>query len=288
MTNEYIQALRYRFEKIRKFILGLLVSMGMVSIIQAQALAQNATTMPLYGQLQRYGSGEFKPTTAEMHQICLLSMKTYQYAANKLGLAKPESKKAKRAEKVAPILQNFLFEDMQTKTNFDRSISEIKKELALFKAADSKKQKTLFKIAKSTNKRCGKNIAKLDFEELPNWHRIAELMPPVSSNTAMLCHAVTLKSGGTDTSSGYINTLIQLVVWDEVYKKEKRREGFPDDKIVPSLKLKENIKALQEIPKEKALKLYEDCPAMYKKAKFAQSLDKSNNPINPKSAVKWD
>ncbi len=266
--------------------LGLIIAM---QPFQARAQDNPISKTPLYNALENY-SGAVKNTVKreERQKFCLLGMKTYDYAANHLGTVKPDSAKAIRARKTAPILQAYLYENMQTKANYDQAIQEVKTEFSYFKNANKKEQKRLVRIAKKKNKICGKRIENIKISSIGKYRKIAELIPQMSSKTAELCYAVTLQSSSAATIGELLNVGEQMVTWKRVYVKEKRREGVSDNELVEPFNSDDAKKALEDIDKQTALRLYDECPAKYKKAKFEQKLEKVDENAKPVSWVDWN
>ncbi|MGJ8564638.1 MAG: hypothetical protein ACSHXY_13935 [Alphaproteobacteria bacterium] len=244
------------------------------------ASAQGAT--PLFDALAT--NAETKLDIDRVQQ-CLLGAKTMQHAST-IDMVKSDSKKAVRATKAAPILEALLRERAQTESHYMTRLAAVKAEYDVFKAGDKDTQKNLFKIAKDTNKACGKSTERMKLKSMGRFRKIGELVPEMSSKTAQLCMAVS--SNKLDSTSGILSSLMQSLVWSEVYKKEKRREGFPDDEIIEMPKIKESKAALKEADKDLAMTLFETCGEQYDKASFEYKLTEPDEEPEFVSAIDWD
>lgn len=268
--------------------LVLCVFVGWGAGIQAQTPAQVQT--PIFDAIEISGDvTEGKNKDLEYEKRCLLALKVYDYGAQTLGLTSTDSTKAVRAQKVLPIAAAHMYLDAQTQSRFDDAVNDVKSEFAHFKAADGKEQKNLFKLAKKINKPCSKYRQNVKLEKIGRSRRLADIIPRMSSEKAKKCHAVIISRIPTMTSAEErLRGVISVLDWDEVYKKEKRREGFPDNEGIEMLSIDKQREYAKDINESEALQLYETCPAMHKKAQFRLSLQKEENPIIAKSTISWE
>ena len=260
-------------------------TVAIMAVLAVPVHAQTSAT-PIFDAIEAYDKAN-KPKGYEKNTQCLLALKTYDYATDELGMDKPDSKKAVRAKKVVPVMEAYLYESAQTKTNFDRAVTSIKAEYAQFKSADKKEQKRLFGIAKSANKRCSKRQQNTKLEAIGRMRKVAELIPAMSSEKARNCMAIALNPSSISNRDALFS-FIQGVTWEKVYQKELRREGHPDDEIIESIDYLEEKERVKEIDSGTALSLYEECPKMYAKAEFTQKLEKTDESGERVSLVNWD
>lgn len=267
-----IQSYRYVF----------LTATTLVAAFGATVTASAEEATPIFNALE---VNEETILDLDRVQQCLLGAKTVQHAST-IDMIKPDSKKAVRAVKSAPKLELLLRERTQTDSNFQAHVGAVKAEYDIFKAAGKDEKKRLFKIAKDTNKACGKKVERLTLKGMGRYRKMALLVPEMSSETAKICMAVS--SNKADSTAGFLASLLQSVLWSEVYKKEKRREGMPDDEIIEAPKLKDAKAALKEIDKDRAMSLFKTCGDQYDTASFEYKLTEPDEEPDFVSSVEWD
>lgn len=261
----------------RRFFTAILVAVfAMVPL----ASAQDAT--PIFDSLETNVDTKLD---VDRLQRCLLGAKAVQHAST-IDLIKPDSKKAVRATKSAPKLEALMRERAQTDAHQMSRLKAVKAEYDIFKAADKDEKKRLFKIAKNTNKACGRHVERLTLKNIGRYRKMAELVPEMSSETAELCLAVS--SNSIESSSSLLTVLMQTILWSEVYKKEKRREGVEDSEIVETPKIKDSKAALKDIDKDRAMSLFKTCRDQFETASFEYKLTEPEEAPEFVSAVEWD
>ena len=249
--------------------------------IPTSVLAQDAT--PLFAKMEARDLGD--KLSVDRKKLCALAVKTYDYGVKELGLDDADSKQAVRADKALPFTLIALKELTQTDLLFNRAVAEITPEFSVFKSSDAKAQKKLFKTAKGVNKACAKPYENSKLEGYGTLTNAADYITGVNSEDARGCMAVSVSGlGGTRASVGA--GVIQYMTWRKVYHTSLRSEGYPSDQLIEKLNIIEVKDSVKEIEEQKALELYDMCPARYKKARFQAGLKKDELAEVP--AVNWD
>ena len=253
-----------------RLVITTALATALLSVSAMTASAQNAT--PMYDKMSAKEYGE--KFSLEQRKLCLLAIKTYDYGVKELGLDKPDSKRAVRADKALPFVAIELESKTQTKLLFDRAVADVKSEFAVFKAADKKAQKSYFSAAKNPNKTCAKPYDDRKLEGYGSASLAAEFLPPVSSEHALICSNIAISALRADRSA-FTTSFLQYVTWSEAYELALRREGYPEDELIETLSIDDIEEKVAELDDSKSLDLYDTCPAQYKKAKFQADLQKN-------------
>lgn len=249
--------------------------------LPASAVAQVST--PMFDKISEGNYGE--KGSLERNKICVLALKTYDYGVKSLGLGDADSKQAVRADKALPFTLIGLETKTQTPLLFDRAIADVKTEFSAFKSADAKVQKSLFKKAKGPNKKCAKPYDDRKLEGYGSLTRSADFLEGVSSDDAKACMGIAVSSMPVDRMA-IATSVLQYMVWGEVYKNSLRAEGHPEDEIIEVMGVKEAQEHAGTLNPDTALELYESCPARFKKARFQAGLKKDEPAAVPE--VDWN